>query len=226
MDITINAEQRLFVIGEKDGFSCLGFDVVFKQLNVLVERLGEGDVGPVLESAKGSIEQYRQYQAALSAYAKSKDTKTWFNWDTPKQVCAVLERCRKDDSVVRIFYGDTATGRDWLEEFDTIGRIGRSTGLMKVPLLVPKGEFGGSAILDHCIVKIMHAETGRVFYQHPQYHQPVFEIRTLETPIKAGRKTYTHAVWADGKNCANFVSHSKAAAWIGFMSGETCRPFN
>ena len=27
MDITINAERRLFVIGEKDGFSCLGFNV-------------------------------------------------------------------------------------------------------------------------------------------------------------------------------------------------------
>ncbi|OIQ71939.1 hypothetical protein GALL_464440 [mine drainage metagenome] len=128
---------------------------------------------------------------------------------------------------MRVFYGDRETGRDWLEEFDTIGRIGRSTGSMKVPLLVPVGEHGGPAILDDCVVKLMDAKTGRVLYQHPKYHQPECEIRVLETPIKAGRgKPYTHGVWVGGTNHANFQSHAKAAAWVGFMAGETCRPFN
>lgn len=226
MSITLNTERRLFVIGAGRGFSCLGFDVVLKRLKVFAERLGESVVGPVLESDKGTLKQYEQYSRAVAAHAQSGDTRTWFSFDTPKKVRDILERCRKEHTLVRVFYGDRETGRDWLEEFDTIGRIGRSTGSMKVPLLVPEGEHGGPAILDDCVVKIMDAQTGRVLYRHPQYHQPEFEIRTLDTPIKAGRnRALTHGVWGDGVNHANFPSYAKAAAWIGFMSGETCRPF-
>jgi len=227
MDVFINQEQGLFVESDNGGYSCLGFDVVFKHLKELVARIGEQIVGPVIESAKGTIEQYEQYCRAVSAYAKSGDTNTWFGYDTPKEVRTVLERCRKDGSVVRIFYGDTATGRDWLDECDTIGRIGRSNGVTKVPLIVPEGEHGGPAILDDCIVKIMDAKSGHVLYQHPKYYQQEFDIRVLDTPIKASRgKPYTHGVWVGGIQHANFTSHAKAAAWVGFMAGETCRPFD
>lgn len=45
--------------------------------------------------------------------------------------------------MVRIWLGDTQTGRAWAEENDVIGTIGRSTGTMEVPLLVEAGELAG-----------------------------------------------------------------------------------
>ena len=114
------------------GFSCLGFDVVFKHLRVFVERLGEAVVGPVPESAKGSLAQYEQYRLAVAAHAKNGDTRTRFDLETPAKVRGLLGRCRQDGTPVRVFYGDPETGRDCLEEFDTVGRIGRSTASMKV----------------------------------------------------------------------------------------------
>jgi len=38
MDITINEAQRLFVIPCAGGYTCAGFDYVFRQLRVLAEK--------------------------------------------------------------------------------------------------------------------------------------------------------------------------------------------
>ena len=74
---------------------------------------------------------------------------------------------------LRLYYGDVETGRDWEEVYEVTGYIGRSTGRIKIPLLIHNTRsFGGGAILDHCIVKIEHSNkrTGGVLYQHPHYH--------------------------------------------------------
>jgi hypothetical protein len=47
-----------------------------------------------------------------------------------------LETDRKNQRKIRLFYGDTQTGQSWFDEHDVVGRIGRSTGSIKVPLLV------------------------------------------------------------------------------------------
>ena len=78
---------------------------------------------------------------------------------------------------VRIFLGDTDTGRDWLETCDIVGTIGRSTGPLHVPLLVPKNKHYGCAVLTHCIVKLIDVETGKPVYQHPKYHYPTLQIK-------------------------------------------------
>lgn len=93
---------------------------------------------------------------------------------------------------VRIFYGDE-TGRDWGEEYNIIGNLYLSVGNLKVPCL------SGSAILDHCVVKMMDTKTKQVLYQHPEYHHPVY---TLE------------------ENVANFNAKEKAINWIKFMTGQ------
>ena len=106
---------------------------------------------------------------------------TSYHVDTPKKVIDVLEKARlsrecASESMpyrLRIYLGDTKTGRDWEEIYDVTGYIGRSTGTIKIPLLVHNSRStGGPGMLDHCIVKIRHANkrTGGVLYQHSKYH--------------------------------------------------------
>ena len=96
-----------------------------------------------------------------------------FDKSTPDQVCRILANyCGDRSQRVRIFLGDTTTGKDWFERYDTIGYIGRSTGTVKIPLMVSTARsLGGGAILDHCIIKITIDK--RTVYQHPNYHAPI-----------------------------------------------------
>ena len=94
---------------------------------------------------------------------------TWYNEDTSEEVIKILENARIYDSRVRIFYGDNKTGEDWLEDCDVIGRIGRSGGTIKIPLLLKKSNStGGGGILTSCIVKITIDK--KIVYQHENYH--------------------------------------------------------
>lgn len=88
---------------------------------------------------------------------------TSFHDETPDDVIRVLESARQGRVRLHISYGDRTTGRDWLEEVETHGYVGRSTGPVKVPLLVAiRRSTGGGAILDRCIVRISTAAGGRV----------------------------------------------------------------
>ena len=94
---------------------------------------------------------------------------TWYNEDTSEEVIRILENARICDLRVRIFYGDNKTGEDWLEDYDVMGRIGRSGGAVRVPLLLKKiNSTGGEEILTNCIVKITIDK--KTVYQHENYH--------------------------------------------------------
>lgn len=56
---------------------------------------------------------------------------------------------------------------DWNEQFDVTGYVGRSTGPIKVPLLIHnRRSLGGPAILDHCIIGVRETgKDGRLLYQ-------------------------------------------------------------
>lgn len=96
-----------------------------------------------------------------------------FHPETPDKVCRILANyCGDRNQRVRIFLGDNETGKDWLEVWKTIGYIGRSTGIHKIPLMIlRKDSLGGGAILDDCIVKITVDK--QIVYQHPNYHCPI-----------------------------------------------------
>ncbi len=102
---------------------------------------------------------------------------TSYHTETPRAVIDVLEAARQNRTKLRVYYGDAATGKDWGEENDTIGRVGRSTGTVKIPLLVAPGEDGGGALLDRCIVRIREANAGgKELYRHHNYKQCVYRI--------------------------------------------------
>jgi len=96
---------------------------------------------------------------------------TFYHLETRQNVINVLENARLNNYRIRVHYGDTSTGRDWNEMHYVTGYVGRSTGSIKIPLLVyNKRSYGGGAMLDHCIVKITESKGKRVLYQHPLYH--------------------------------------------------------
>lgn len=219
--ITINDSQQLFVIPAGDGFSTRGFRSLFVELVALLARLGLSDPR-ASEDKIGTLEQYEAYQGALGALrARGGFKTTWFHPETPEAVRRVLERAMKSRELLRIYSGDAATGRDWGEENDVIGQIGRSTGLMRVPLLIGKGEFGGPALLDHCIVKIQRVSDGKVLYQHATYQPPALAIQD-ETGTETARKTrLPFLVTRDGADHARFRSFGGACAYVAFMLGQS-----
>ncbi len=85
---------------------------------------------------------------------------------------------------LRVDYGDIKTGKSWNEIHGVCGYVGRSTGKFKIPILMyNKISWGGSTILDHCVVKIAFAnkQLGGVLYCHPTY----FKIESYDITIQA-----------------------------------------
>jgi hypothetical protein len=216
-NVTLNKEKELFVIQSGSGYSCMGFDYLFEQLTLINSKLGRP---APRHSEKGTIEQYQQYQDSLSVVREKGGFKeTWYSSKTPSQLKKVLEKCRKEETLVRVFYcGED--GKDWLEEYDMLGRIGRSTGLMKIPLLVPKGAYGGGSLLDDRIGKVVDVASGKVLYQAKNYFLPEMEIKR-----SGERPELPYEVFVEGKIHARFSTLGKAGAWLAYMTGETfCDP--
>lgn len=102
---------------------------------------------------------------------------TQFDKGTPEAVQRILEELRQNSSRprVRLFLGDPETGKDWNEENDVTGMIGRSTGDHPILILVNnRRSLGGPAILTAHVVKIVNIGTGETLYQHPTYHTARF----------------------------------------------------
>ena len=148
---------------------------------------------------------------------------TAYHEATPLDVAQALESLRASQAMTRIFLGDPETGQDWNEECDVVGRIGRSTGRIKIPLLVPRHEDGGPGLLDHCIVRLVQVGSGQELQRHPRYHCRNFGIQD-ETCLE--RPELRATVYRDGEEVARFESPREAAHWIRFMRGEVRRAFD
>ena len=122
--------------------------------------------------------------------------------------------CRK----VRLVLGDTGTGASWLDEFDVVGTVGRSTGLLKVPLLVEPGEAGGTAILCAHVLALMDWDTGLPLYRHPRWQPPELRIRASDDDARPW------AVVLHEQPVANFDDIGKAGAYLAFMRGASVEP--
>jgi hypothetical protein len=117
------------------------------------------------------------------------------------------------DVRVRLFLGDPTTGRDWGEENDVTGYVGRSTGPTKVPLLLAtRRSMGGGAILVENVLRMLVDE--RETYRHPLYTAPVWETR------ESVHATHPYQVWRDGKEHAAFRSLAARERWLSFMRGD------
>lgn len=105
---------------------------------------------------------------------KVTESGTAYDKNTPDDLVATIERLRNNRTRVRLYFGDSSTGRDWEEQYSVFGRIGRSTGSIKIPLLISSSRStGGEGLLDSHIIKIEYAnkKDGGVIWQHPSYHR-------------------------------------------------------
>jgi hypothetical protein len=236
MEIALDREQQAFVVTSGNSVSSLDFQLVYAQACELAGRikavseatLQAKGLGSLKESTVprksqiGKLEQYSQYQVLLDGYSKLGDKATWFDGRTPKKVQRVLEEARKSHAILRIFFGDTATGRDWMEEYDTVGRVCRSPGTMKIPSLTTSSDpEGWQTLRTHCIVRVIKVRTGEECYRHPKYHCPQMELQEAASYDKAEGYTHTVNVEKDGflEPYAHFRTGAKAEAFVAFMNG-------
>ena len=89
------------------------------------------------------------------------------------EVVAILEQCRADGTRIRLAYGHPDDGQDWGERFGTEGRVSRSMGPIKIPLLIHnRDSTGGLGILTDKVIRIATAKGGRLLYQAHNYKPP------------------------------------------------------
>ncbi len=148
---------------------------------------------------------------------KVSDSGTYYSEKTSDDVIRVLESLRGTSQRVKIYLGDKNTGRDWMEEDGKVGKIGRSSGPIKIPILLKTiNSDGGGAILDDCIVKIVTSpiSSARVLYVHPRYHQPVMEITNEGLD---GKPEYTHTVRIGGEAYSRHTSERSAQRLVALL---------
>lgn len=132
-----------------------------------------------------------------------------FNEQTPDKVCRILTSAAETRTRLKLTYGDTNTGRSWNEEHDTTGRIGVSTGTVKIPLLIHnKRSTGGGAILDQCIIKIIDMNTKKILYKNENYQEQTFEI------VPSDMEQYKYNVLINGNLYSRHKSEKSAKILI------------
>lgn len=215
MNATTNPEAHQYVIPQGNGYlSTLGFDHAFNETQLLAERLGRPDLAP-FEAERGTLAVLDKRKKLLSLAASSDTLGTWFAPNTPVAVQKLINRLIHSGETVRIFHGDRKTGRSWMEENDVIGRVGRSTGTLKIPLLVSEQDNYGGALLEDSIIRVIRCSDGKNLYRHPGFHVPPMQIVEKEHP------QYAASVLVEGVVAARFKSYGKACHWVAFMAGET-----
>lgn len=142
-----------------------------------------------------------------------------FDNNTCSKVKTVLTECYNNQCRLRIWYGDTKTGLSWMDEYDIVGTIGRSSGQAKIPLLIKNSRSsGGGGILCHCIIRIDVISSRRTIYKHPLFNVPTLGVYpNLEEDTKTD---YPFIVSKNNELQARFKSEKQATNYIDFMTGE------
>jgi hypothetical protein len=215
MEISINQEQKLYVLASGDGVSCFGFDNARDHAAKIGRALKRDDLLP-LDGEYGTVEGYAKYRRALAAWGDSVFSRqTYFDPGTPDKVARLLERYRTNGKLLRLFLGNPQTGRDWGEESDVVGYIGRSGGTCEVPLLLPPSDCGGPAISTASVIRLMDVETSTELYRAPTYETPELSLHPCSDV-----KGYLWEARRDGKLAARFSDLHEAAEWCAFIRGD------
>jgi len=217
-DITLNAEQQVYVLNDGGGCSCLGLGHARDRANQIAKRLKRADLAFGRQDF-GALSGYEKYLTAVRAWGASPlGRKTWFDPAADPKAAKTLEHCRDTDIKVRLIFGDTVTGQSWLDEYDVVGRIARSTGPLKTPLLIKQNAIGGMAITTACLLAIIEWESGNFLFRHPKFRAPDLLIR------RGDDKARLWVVLRDERVVARFGDIGKAGAYVAFMRGETVEP--
>lgn len=216
--VRLNPEQQLYVIEYGEGYTCFGFANARDHTKQIAQKLRRPDQA-FKDKDYATIAGYEKYCAAVLAWSQSPLTRgTYFDPGTDAKAAKVLECCRIEERKVRLILGDTHTGDPWLEEHDVVGRIARSVGTLKVPLLIEPGEHGGGAILCAHLLAIVDRSSGDFLYRHAAYREADLSIKP------SGDAERPWDVLRCGEVVASFGDIGKAGAYLAFMRGATIEP--
>lgn len=174
----------------------------------------DGQMGPLLEG-KMTTQVYEWTGPTGVQFKQIKSAEgTYYFHDTPPTVAKILDNAMRTGQRLRLFEGDTKTGEAWAEEYDVLGRIGRSCGRIKIPLLIHNSRsMGGPAISDHTIVAIAD-RPGHFIYKHPRFNVGTWTVGKAESP------SYVEAAYHNGTLHAQFKRKGAASRYCAFMRGE------
>lgn len=152
-----------------------------------------------------------------------------YNEHTSAEVIDALEKARNDHEPVRIFLGDAKTGEAWSESHFISGRIGTTSGKLRVPIMLANAtSSGGAEILTHCVVAIRSSRTlpdkraHDWWYRHPNFEPGVYVVLPAEETL--GDVAYKFAALRDGVIVRHFVSEKNAERFVDFMTGKRGAP--
>jgi len=130
-NIILNMEQRLFVIQQDYGYSCLGFDVCYDRASALAKELKHTFPGRPEDNSEGLMNFYVYYQE-LVEIARQKHLKT--GWKSKSQLTKQL--IGLEGRVVRVVdtYGD-----------ERVFIVGRSSGFIPCHLEIETSEDDGGS---------------------------------------------------------------------------------
>ena len=127
--------------------------------------------------------------------------------------------------LVDVLESGTETGRSWNEEYEVTGTIGRSSGNIKIPLLIKNSRsYGGGSLLDDCIIRIDDIHQKRTLYKTENFH--VEDMKVYEC---FGDENYKYRVAKLSEDSgewevqANFKTEKQAHNWVAFMRGKRYR---
>lgn len=124
----------------------------------------------VLSLTENAVTQYRSAKMNYEEF-----NGIFFPVGTSPNLMSIISDAYYGGYRLRFCYGDLDTGKDYMESYDVVGCIGRSSGKIKVPLLIKtkRSTYGGE--LFYNIVKI-EKQVGKKYYEiyrHKFYHTPI-----------------------------------------------------
>ena len=121
-DITLNPDQRLYVIPSGGGYSCLGFDVAFQRACAYADAIAakRPDLAEQALEQKpdpedwGTLAVYNAHQTLVSMIVREKiDIGTFYEPGTHPEVRRQLELARNGGYRLKLEHGDGETGQAW-----------------------------------------------------------------------------------------------------------------
>jgi len=164
------------------------------------------------------IELKTHYVGGLPTVYKVTEEGTYYHRETPDGLIELLELARKLNYYVWFRLGDKNTGADWLEENDVTGFVGRSTGEIKIPiLLATRRSSGGGAISTGSILKlVVHGGGHNRVWQSSVYQKPELRVEYSAQGTDKGFWNVRLGVITE----ARFKTEAKARRWVDFITGR------
>ena len=180
-------------------------------------------VTQVLHFGNGYSFEYVNYDGTWFRYGKNIRNEGW-KYKENEKLWKVLSSLVHSGRRVRIWYGDTETGRSWNVESEVTGTIGRSNGKIAIPLLIKNSRSYGGALLDDRIIRIDDIKEKRTIYKADNFH-----VEDMKVYAIFGDANYKYRVAKLSEDSgewevqANFKTEQQAHNYVAFMRGERYR---